>query len=387
MPQPNTTRFAMVPARRSDQPTAARRARRTLMVLALCAALGVASFLVTLGRANKPVDLSGVQPQGRDLAYVAAQEFIDGRPLDVPHAASFKPQDASLSGPGDAVPFPMESMTWTGYTREDFGSKTTGVTSFEIHHFMVQPKAPDPQPSTSATPSSSSPLGNQPSAPVKGTTAQGPPAANTPSPTAAPTTAVPLPAQTDSAPPPGALMLDVPVLLTADGPRLAAAPAFSLWSQASASAAGAGDYTNYTGQTAQAPQPVVDQIGRWATAYAGSDAEALRALTGDQDPGHRYQGLSGFEVGPGGSAVQILSAINADHGRMIVRVRVALVYAPAAPTVPDAAGAAGAPASYQTYADYDLLIGNPGGAQPPVLAWGPSGSAADLEPYSNALPA
>lgn len=383
MPQPNTTRFAMVPARRSDQPTAARRARRTLMVLALCAALGVVSFLVTLGRANKPVDLSGVQPHGRDLAYVAAQEFIDGRPLDVPHAASFKPQDASLSGPGDSVPFPTESMTWTGFTREDFGSKATGVTSFEIHHFMVQPKAPATQPSTPATTPSSAVTGTQPPSPVKAPPALGPAAPASSSPTAASTTTGPSSAQADATVP-GALMLDVPVLLTADGPRLAAAPSFSLWSQASASASGAGDYTNYTSQTAQAPQPVVDQIGRWATAFAGSDSEALRALTGDQDPGHRYEGLTGFAVRPGGSRVQILSAINADHGRMIVRVRVALVYAPAAPTVPSGAGA---PAAFETYADYDLLIGSPSGAQPPVLAWGPSGSAADLEPYSNALPA
>ncbi|GAA4347195.1 hypothetical protein GCM10023178_59900 [Actinomadura luteofluorescens] len=92
------------------------------------------------------------------------------------------------------------------------------------------------------------------------------------------------------------LQLDVPVLLDPSGPRLAASPAFSVWKNGTGKPKGTGDYTNYRQLTTEVSTESKNQILRWAAAYATGDSTALLAVTGDQDPKHRYEGLSGFRL-------------------------------------------------------------------------------------------
>ncbi|OLT35462.1 hypothetical protein BJF79_32405 [Actinomadura sp. CNU-125] len=190
------------------------------------------------------------------------------------------------------------------------------------------------------------------------------------------------------------LQLDVPILITAQGPRLAAVPAFAVWEGGAGAPEGEGDYTNYGNLLADVSAPVETQIAAWAEAYVTGDSNALLTLTGDQDSSHYYIGLRGFTLPDSPSAVQIQSAIQGSGGRVIVRVRILLSRAVPGATpngrpngTPDGAPAETPDAGPQfaSYADFDLLVGAPTGARPPVLAWGPAGSAAELEPYHNAL--
>ncbi|MFD0856747.1 hypothetical protein ACFQ07_31230, partial [Actinomadura adrarensis] len=171
---------------------------------------------------------------------------------------------------------------------------------------------------------------------------------------------------------PNVLQLDVPVLLTDQGPRLAASPSFTPWTRDGDTVGGRGDYTNYSKLTTDVSDATKNQILLWAKAYVNGDPAGLLAVTGDQDKSHRYAGLSGFTLLETDRSVQILSAIKAAGGQVIVRVRV-LLARPAGDR------------RFITLADFDLLVGAPTGAQPPVLAWGPAGSAAELKPYYNAL--
>lgn len=89
------------------------------------------------------------------------------------------------------------------------------------------------------------------------------------------------------------LQLDVPVLLDPSGPRLAASPAFSVWKNGTGKPKGTGDYTNYRQLTTEVSTESKNQILRWAAAYATGDSTALLAVTGDQDPKHRYEAFRG----------------------------------------------------------------------------------------------
>ncbi|URM98915.1 hypothetical protein LUW76_33830 [Actinomadura madurae] len=64
MPVESPTRFTMVPARRSSEPTARRRARRILVVLFLSASLSVVAVAVALAKGRTNVDLSPLTPRG-----------------------------------------------------------------------------------------------------------------------------------------------------------------------------------------------------------------------------------------------------------------------------------------------------------------------------------
>jgi hypothetical protein len=182
------------------------------------------------------------------------------------------------------------------------------------------------------------------------------------------------------------LQLDVPILISEHGPRLAAAPAFTVWRGGVGSPEGIGDYTNFNRLVTEVSEPAKNQIAAWARAYAGGDSNTLLTLTGDQDSDHYYLGLSGFTLPDSPSAVQIRSAIRVSGGRLIVRVRVLLARAvPGEATAGQRARDGGTGRQFLTYADFDVLVGAPSGARPPILAWGPAGSAAELTPYHNAL--
>ncbi|MGI5416817.1 hypothetical protein [Actinomadura luteofluorescens] len=391
----------MVPARRSSEPTARRRARRILIALFLAAALSIVAVFVALTSGSSKPDLSAVTPQGRDLSYTAAVNFLAGRMQDVPHADSFDPQAASAEGPdGTSTPLDYRALNWVGFTPRHFGTEKLGFTDFEIHHYLVvlndQAATQSPSPAAggrpSATPSggASAPPSGGASAPPSGGAAASPSGA---APQAG-ATGTPAPGTTagpQGSPSPGAsetppmsahvLQLDVPVLLDPSGPRLAASPAFSVWKNGTGKPEGTGDYTNYRQLVTEVSTESKNQILRWAAAYATGDSTALLAVTGDQDPKHRYEGLSGFRLADSSQAVQILSAIKTLDDQLVVRVRILLARAGQTGTV---SGNKGNVQPFTSFADFDLLVGA-SGAQPPVLAWGPAGSAAELNPYSNAL--
>jgi hypothetical protein len=387
MPETPTKQFTMVPARRSDEPTATKRARRILRTLWAAAGLSVLAILFSLSRDTEAPDLSTVNPQGRSLAEAAARDFLAGRVQRVPHAVSFKPDEASAESPtSPGSPFPYEALTWTGYSPEKFGSKSLGYSSFEIHHFLVLPSAPTPTPGGDASPSVAASPKPTHKRPGSGTSPSTTPSAPGTQPSLTPAPGETTPGTTPQAPQP--ISLDVPVMLTPRGPRLAAAPSFGIWNQADSANAGAGDYTNFQNLRVNPPGQVLVQVGRWATAYATNDGEALRTLTGDQNPGHRYMGLGGFTVPNDSGAVQVLSALRSTQNRIIARVRILLVRPRVSQTVPSnktPEAGNGTAGDFRSYLDFDLLIADPYAAQPPIQAWGPAGSAAELEPYHNAL--
>ncbi|MGI5204041.1 hypothetical protein ACQEU6_20985 [Spirillospora sp. CA-108201] len=401
MPEQSPTRFTMVPARRSSEPTARRRARRILIALFLAAALSIVAVVVALTSGSGKPDLSSVTPQGRDLSYTAAVNFLAGRMQDVPRAESFDPDAAYAEDPGgNSTPLDYRALNWVGFTPRHFGTKELGFTDFEIHHYLVvmndQAATQSPSPAAgggaSATPSggaSATPSGGASASPSGGAAASpsgaAPQAGATGTPPAG-TTADPQGGPSPSAgatPPMSAhvLQLDVPVLLDPAGPRLAASPAFSVWKNGTGKPEGTGDYTNYRQLTTEVSTESKNQILRWAAAYATGDSTALLAVTGDQDPKHRYEGLSGFRLADSAQAVQILSAIKTLNDQLVVRARIMLARAEQPGTV---TGKKVNVPPFTNFADFDLLVGA-SGAQPPVLAWGPAGSAADLDPYSNAL--
>ncbi|MEU6037478.1 hypothetical protein ABZ801_18925 [Actinomadura sp. NPDC047616] len=401
MPEQSPTRFTMVPARRSSEPTARRRARRILGALFLAAGLSVVATVVALAKGSTKPDLSSVDPQGRDLAYTAAVNFLAGTRQNVPHAESFKPETAvNQTADGRSTPLDYRSLSWVGFSPQHFGSEKLGFTDFEVHHFLVVLGSPGEQPSQTPKASSGAPSGRpstQPggrpaTAPSGQTSVPGaagsPSASSTVSPqTGPPVSASPTATATASggaeaaAPASNVLQLDVPVLLDPKGPLLAASPALSVWKNGVGKVGGRADYTNFSGLTTQVGNATKNQILRWAGAYSTGDSAGLLAVTGDQNDSHRYAGLSGFSLADSPQAVQILSAIKSGNGQVIVRVRILLARAAPAGTVP---GQNGADQRFTTFADFDLLVGATG-AQPPVLAWGPAGSAAELEPYYNAF--
>ncbi|GAA4613491.1 hypothetical protein GCM10023195_58390 [Actinoallomurus liliacearum] len=406
MPAESPTRFVMVPARRSNEPTARKRARRILNALFLAAALSVVAVFFTLAKGTSKPDLSAVDPKGRDLAYTAAVNFLSGAYQAVPRANTLNTDDLAKAAPNllsgqDSAPLQYQSLSWVGFTPERFGSAKAGFTEFEVHHFLVV--LPNSSSSSSPTPAPGSPGNGAPRAkktsPAQrtGSPAGQPGAAGAPSgtPGAAPTAGSsaapnaspsPSPSPTTSndvaqAPASNVLKLDVPLVITPQGPRLSAAPTFSVWTGGSGAPAGVGDYTNFNGLTTDVSEQVKTQVGAWAKAYVNGDATSLLALTGDQNSHHHYVGLSGFTLPDSPAAVQIMSAIKADKGQLVVRARVLLARSPSGGTVSGTNGTN----QFVTFADFDLLVGAPAGAQPPILAWGPAGSAAELEPYSNAL--
>ncbi|TDC44460.1 hypothetical protein E1281_33915 [Actinomadura sp. KC345] len=350
-------------------------------MLFLASGLSAVAIVVALAKGSTTPDLSSVTPQGRDLAHTAAVTFLAGEEQTVPHAESFDPRDAAGENiDGRGIPLDYRSLNWVGFSPQHFGTEDLGFTDFEVHHFLVVMRGPDEQ--TSPAPTSSPPAAaGTTTSPSPGAT---PPPGTTPSPGASPSistspglaagsgTGSPVPAS-------NVLQLDVPVLLSEDGPRLGGSPSFSTWKNGAGEPEGKGDYTNYGGLTTEVSDAAKNQILRWAVAYATGDSQGLLAVTGDQNSSHRYMGLSGFTLANSAGAVQVLSAIKSTEEQSIVRVRIQLARAAPPGTVTE-----NNEKQFTNFADFDLLVGA-AGAQPPVLAWGPAGSAAELEPYSNAL--
>jgi hypothetical protein len=355
MPEQSPTRFTMVPARRSDEPTARGRARRILGALFLATGLSVAALVVALANGGGHTAASSGEPRGRDLAYTAAVDYLSGVPENVPHADSYDPEQAAQTSGQGTTPLDYRTLSWVGFTPERFGSKDIPYTNFEVHHFLVALNTPG----AGRTPRGSTPQATPSAAPSIASTDEG-----------------------SAQPPSNVIQLDVPILLDAQGPRLAAQPTFSTWKNGVGQVSGRGDYSNYSNLTTEVSASVKNQILLWAKAYASGDSAGLLNVTGDQNESHHYVGLSGFTLPNDPEAVQILSAIKVADGQLVVRARL-LLARPVAGATPGARERAAR--QFTTFADFDLLVGAPNGAQPPVLAWGPAGSAAELKPYENAV--
>ena len=351
MPKNSPTQFTWVPARRSDETSATKRVRRILVVLTIAAIMGPLAFLVSLAKGGAEVDTSAIIPEGRAVADAAAYQFLTGQPVSVPVANTVNLDELQGSDRTVPLPYPASSITWDSFKLNEFTGTTELTAKFEVHTFLVVPTLPE---------ASGARLEVDPEDTRAKEEAEVPQLEQS-------TLLVPQ-------------ALEVPILLTQEGPRLAGAPSFSPWRGASAKQEGVADYSDFSvGETVDVPSQVTKQISVWAKAYAEDDRRALLTVTGDTDPNHVYMGLGGFTIPAEGSQVQILSATNAGPDTMLLRVRVRM----------QEATTSAAPAEGQTphtaAQDFDVLVANPNNAQPSIQAWGAAGSAASMSPYSNAF--
>lgn len=410
MPKQSPSRYTMVPLRRSSEPTATRRARMIIAILALVALTGPIAAVVSIMGMNKTVDFSEVDPQGRGIADAAAYQAMSDDTLKIPTSKTYDP--ANTEAPreyqtGDAVelPYKVDSVTWTGF---DVNTFTGGdrESTFEVHRYLLVPdmddylaeyekdlrpdsggdekdaEAEEPVESgnTSGTDTTDEPDASQSPAPSDG---------GTDTPTDSPTGDSTDPDATEEDPDlteqeeiieqgVTPYQLEVPVLITEDGARLAGAPSLAPWTESEAEPEGESDYSNFGNLRVDANNQTARQVGRWAVAYAENDEETLLDITGDSNSGNRYVGLGGWVVPDASSSVQILQAVTVNDGNQLLRVRVLLE--------DDRTKAGENKNRYRVYSDFDLLVTSPESATPQVVAWGAAGSGASLTPYKNAIP-
>lgn len=349
------TRFTMVAARRSDELTATKRAKRILYTLLAAAMCGVLAIVISIATSMREVDLSSVDPQGRAVADVAAFEIVNRQPLSVPVARTFDTDTARelmvANGNQVTLPFDVQDYQWESFSLENFSDDTGQVTQFEVHNYIVFPRKEQPVTADQAG---------------KGKEKDGSDAlAEGDIPNLRP------------------IRLSVGVLISPSGPRLAGLPSFAPWAPSYAAPDGEGDYSNYSNLQIELSSQAQDQLVKWAQAYVSDDRPALLSLTGDADPGHQYIGLNkGFRIPEGAAAasgaVQVLYSITAGEDQAVSRVRVAVEN--------PAPGIKKGEDPFRTYMDFDVLISELSSAQPKIQSWGPAGSAASLEPFSVAVP-
>lgn len=126
------------------------------------------------------------------------------------------------------------------------------------------------------------------------------------------------------------------------------------------------------------PNDVNDQVTKvirdWAVAFAqgGENDPVLKRVTGDPSDASQYSGMGGWTLDGVSIAGQVPAPGDGDTG-FVVRVTLALT--PPAGTGPT------------TEATYDVWVAqtSPGQANPPVVAWGPPGTAERMTPYQNAV--
>lgn len=417
MPKISPSRFTMVPLRKSSEPTAARRARIIMGCLGVAALMGPTALGVSLVNSNKAVDFSEVDPTGRGIADAAAFQMASNETVRVPTAKTFDPE--SVVTPRDVtsqdavdLPYPVDEVTWTGFDVNTFTDGTTDQT-FEVHKYLLVPDvdeyvddylvesgqkdapaeeeaAPAPAPAPSDDKGDDKGDDDKPaddevrtgntSTSTEDTDTGDEPAADTDADTDEATPEEEEPANDQEAIIENGVtpyQLEVSVLLTNDGPRLAGAPSLAPWTAAEEAPAGSGDYSNYNTLRTEANTQTARQIGRWAVAYAEDDRETLLTLTGDSDPAHEYPGLGGWSVPDAGSPVQVLYAIEVNEGQQLLRVRVLMEDARTDPESNEN--------PYRMYSDFDVLVDSPESATPQIVSWGAAGAGASLSPYSTAI--
>ncbi|HVT77878.1 MAG TPA: hypothetical protein VHD87_12670 [Acidimicrobiales bacterium] len=158
--------------------------------------------------------------------------------------------------------------------------------------------------------------------------------------------------------------LAVTVLITDNGPVIAALPALSPGRVAPV--VPGVDYKTL-GNPANVDEGVTTQVRAWASAYARDDEEGLYRVTGDTQE-RRYVGLGGYVVT---TQPSVLSSI-AKGDKQLVQIRVTMTNL--------------ADPGVVLTSDFDLLLEGRGKkALPDVAAWGPAGTGMSLERYQNAV--
>lgn len=395
MPKQSPSRFTMVPLRRSSEPTATRRARTIMVAAALAALTGPLAIGVSFLGLTQEVDFSEVDPQGRGIADAAAYQTMSDSSVKIPTARSFDPE--SLKTPKEAqgpeavqLPYEVDSLTWTGFEVNTFVGNEL-ETKFEVHRYLLVPDVDDYVGKYLEANGGRGAPTDEAEEDVDGGNTSGsteePAEEATEEPDAegeAPAEELPADPETDMSEQEEILeqgvtpyQLEVPVLITEEGPRLAGAPSIAPWTDAEAGPKGDADYSNYGNLRIDANSQTARQVGRWAVAYAENDGEALLTVTGDSNTDHQYVGLGGWTVPDASSSVQILQAISVNEGNQLLRVRVLLE--------DDRTDAESNENRHRIYTDYDVLVTNPDSATPQIVAWGAAGSGASLTPYKNAI--
>lgn len=388
MPKGAPGRWVVVPARRSTDSSAVGRARIILIVLIITCLTGVVALIATFTKGEQVIDFSHVDPQGQAIADATAYQAMTGTKILVPSTESFDPASAvapypRFEGERDEVavklPYPVKNVSWTGFDLNRFGGEN-GL-EFEVHRYLLVPDMTDYLERGGFNPD-----GTRIEDSGEGASGSGESEEETPAEDEDAATEEEAPAEEEDLTGQELLIeqgirpyvLSVTVLLTDEGPRLAAAPSLEPWTDATAEPAGTSDYSNYSQSEADITTSTARQIGRWAVAYAEDDRETLLEITGDPDVNHEYRGLGGFQVPEGDGTVRILSAINVNEGDVLARVRVLLEDTN---TIVENDNEQ----PFRTYVDYDVIVSNPTAATPNIVAWGPAGTAATLSAYDNAV--
>jgi hypothetical protein len=172
-----------------------------------------------------------------------------------------------------------------------------------------------------------------------------------------------------------AMKIDVTMLVTADGPVLAAEPTLRA-ADLTADKYQPLDYQEVASYKEGSPSAAVsDLVAEWAKAFATGDSHRLGELVRDPDGG-TYQGLGGFTSSrtPEIRSYVVESPVNVQtvhgvkpHNPIYVRARVWF----------QSTGAE----KFESSADYDLLIFDAKSDSPYVVAWGAPGSA-PLTPFT-----
>lgn len=325
----STPRRIAVPATRSSATVLKARRRIVIVVLALLLLVCLIGTVSNLTRPDPVIPPQvGVDTRLAAVAEQAGRDFLAGRNSVVPAAAGV---DTNFSGAETPLPDPEK-----GLTPEDRNAILHGVSGVTIGSFALQG-------------SRSYRLGDNDQQTVH---------------------LIRFRATVNSAP----FILTVPVV---DDPTygavLGATPSLT------STAAGAKDTagTNYEDTYQQAAEVTPEaeaSIAKWVAAFTtqGRDSDILRTVTADQDPNRTYSGLG---LSAPGELLEVISAIPSPVGigppGLIAQIRVALPF--------------NAATGFTLSSTYDLYVVTEGSpAQPPVVAWGPAGSAEDLEPYMNA---
>lgn len=120
------SRITAVPAKRSSAPILQIRLILVLGSLILAAVAGIVSTFAWLSLSIPEPDLTKALPQGKSVAEVAADNWVNGTPLTVP--------SADIVFPENSKPLPYSSLVWDGFTS---GTLPSGSV-YELHSFALQ---------------------------------------------------------------------------------------------------------------------------------------------------------------------------------------------------------------------------------------------------------
>lgn len=162
--------------------------------------------------------------------------------------------------------------------------------------------------------------------------------------------------------------LDVVMLLTDDGPVLAAQPSLAAAAGIDQDALPAPLDYHQAGEQLAASEEVREALTVWARAYGADDRDALRSSVGDSDASAEYVGVGGFELADDVAVLRVLPGTEEDT--QVVRLQVLF-----ADERRDGA---------RVSAEYDLLVTQASTSLPHVVAWGPAGTT-ELTPTMNRI--